>query len=151
MEKFFCENSAVLLVWFSLVNTQYLIFYALLFFPNPFLLSEATYIMWPVGIYTCSQALKLWGCNNYHRLFQLLLANTMKVYGQVWSHMVYSSASSGYLIGQIIWAKVSLHFINYCSIVLDYLQSDIQKYTRVQRNEITSSTYIFDISRCSHP
>ncbi|PUZ36757.1 hypothetical protein GQ55_9G062700 [Panicum hallii var. hallii] len=39
-----------------------LIFYCASCFANPFSLTEATYILWPVGIYTCSQALKFKRC-----------------------------------------------------------------------------------------
>ena len=55
-ENFLCKFcSSACMLFFG----EHTIFYFLLrFFSNPLSLSEASYILWPVGIYTCSQASK---------------------------------------------------------------------------------------------
>ena len=124
MEKFFCANYAVLLVWSSLVNTQYLIFYALLFFPNPFLLSEATYIMWPVGIYTCSQALKPKRCGKAKENLRKVVVWYRDFHGEGWHvQMSYCEAVittidcfSCYL--QILWKCTDKYEVIWCTLQL---------------------------------
>ena len=183
MEKIFCANYAVLLVWSSLVNTQYLIFFCVFFFKSFLVIwsnihhvaCRDIYLLSSINLKDVEKQRKIWekllfDIEIFMEKVDMFRCLTVRLW---WLPLTASAATCKYyesvrtsmkahgVLFSFFWlfnwpnhlskAKVSLHFINYCSILLDYLQSDIQKYSRVQRNEITSSTYIFDISQCSHP